>query len=90
MEVGVGSVVLSTAGRDAGRLFVVTEIVDEAYVFIADGSLRRVEKPKKKKIKHLKVTDKLNTEIKRKLENKEKVSNAEIRKYLKTINNCNI
>ncbi|HCE34512.1 MAG TPA: RNA-binding protein, partial [Clostridiales bacterium] len=28
MEIGLGSVVLSTAGRDKGRFFIVVEIVD--------------------------------------------------------------
>ena len=50
---GVGMVVKSKAGRDAGRYFVVLKGADEGYVLIADGDLRKVAKPKRKKIKHL-------------------------------------
>ena len=54
MEIGLGSVVLSTAGRDKGRFFIVVEIVDGNYVRIADGEYRPQENAKLKKIKHLK------------------------------------
>ena len=52
----VGSVVYSRAGRDEGRFYVVIEIVDDSFVTIADGDVRKLAKPKKKKIKHLKNT----------------------------------
>lgn len=48
-----GQLVKSKAGRDKGRLFIVVAIVDDQYVTIADGDLRRAEKPKRKKIRHL-------------------------------------
>ena len=38
----LGSVVRSRAGRDRDRFFVVVGIVDEHYVLIADGDLRKV------------------------------------------------
>ena len=49
----VGRVVLSRAGRDAGRALVVLDIVDDQHVRVADGALRTVAQPKKKKKKHL-------------------------------------
>jgi ribosomal protein L14E/L6E/L27E len=49
----LGTVVLSKAGRDAGRYFVVVGQVDSQYVLIADGDLRKLASPKKKKLKHL-------------------------------------
>ncbi len=48
-----GDVVLSRAGRDSGRAFVVLEAIDENYVLIVDGRLRTLERPKKKKRMHL-------------------------------------
>ena len=48
-----GRVVLSTQGRDEGRYFVVLEVIDENYVLMADGLTRKVDHPKKKKVKHL-------------------------------------
>lgn len=48
-----GRVVLSTQGRDAGRYFVVLQVIDEQFVLMADGLTRKIAHPKKKKIKHL-------------------------------------
>ena len=50
-------IALSLRGRDAGNYFIITEIVDRDYVMIADGKVRRVEKPKKKKLKHLRIDE---------------------------------
>lgn len=52
MDIVSGSIVLSKAGRDRERLFVVLSI-DDNFALIADGKIRRVEKPKKKKLRHL-------------------------------------
>lgn len=49
----IGAIVLSRAGRDRGRAFVVTEVLDSEYVRMADGRLRTLDRPKKKKRKHL-------------------------------------
>jgi len=54
----VGDIVLAIAGRDSERLFLVTGILDENYVYIADGKSRKADFPKKKKIKHIKLVKK--------------------------------
>mgnify|MGYP001022085564 FL=1 len=82
MDIVLGQVVYSKAGRDEGRVFIITGIIDDKYVYICDGQLRRIENPKKKKIKHLDITD-LNIEyLAQKLNSGIKISNAEIRKAL--------
>ena len=48
-----GQVVLSAAGRDAGRLFLVLS-VDGGFALIADGRVRKLEAPKRKRLRHLK------------------------------------
>lgn len=48
-----GRVVLSTQGRDEGRYFIVLEVIDKNFVLMADGLTRKIDHPKKKKIKHL-------------------------------------
>lgn len=50
----IGDIVISTAGRDAGKYFVVVGIAEGQYRLVCDGKLRKISKPKKKKIKHLK------------------------------------
>ena len=52
MDITVGTLVFSKAGRDKGEMFL-TLSVENGYAYIADGDLRRVEKPKKKKLIHL-------------------------------------
>ena len=53
-----GDIVRARAGRDSGKLFVVAGILDESYVFIADGKSRMADSPKKKKIKHIELEKK--------------------------------
>ncbi len=48
-----GRVVLSTQGRDEGRYFIVLKVIDEQFVLMADGLTRKLDHPKKKKVKHL-------------------------------------
>ncbi len=82
MNVMLGQVVCSKAGRDEGRFFIIIGIVDDKYVLVSDGDLRRFENPKKKKIKHLDITSILLEALSQKLKDSIKVTNAEIRKAL--------
>jgi len=51
-EYEFGRLVLSLAGHDKGRVFVILAVEAE-YVILADGKYRTVEKPKRKKKKHV-------------------------------------
>ncbi len=81
MEVKTGSEVRSIAGRDKGGLFIVMS-VDNGYAYLADGDLRRADRPKKKKLKHIQASGKISEFIQNKLESGQKVTNAELRKAL--------
>lgn len=78
----LGKVVHSKSGRDRNRYFIIVGILNEDYVYISDGNLRKIEKPKKKKIKHLIFTDMIAQDIKELITNNKKVSNSMIRKFL--------
>lgn len=82
MDITLGQVVYSKAGRDKGKKFIIVGIIDKAYVLISDGNLRRLEKPKKKKIRHLEGTEDVIKEIGEKLRSGQKVTNSEVRKAL--------
>ena len=84
-SVEVGRVVESKAGRDKGRLLIITGIVDEQYVTIADGDLRVLERPKKKKLKHLRLRPQVLTSIAEKLASGAKVFDAELRSALRAL-----
>lgn len=82
MNVVLGQVVYSKAGRDEGKIFIITGLIDDNYAYICDGDLRRVENPKKKKIKHLVITKNIIDTIAQKISTDRKITNAEIRKLL--------
>jgi large subunit ribosomal protein L14e len=78
----LGTVVLSRAGRDEGRYFVVVGRVDSQYVLVADGDLRKLQNPKKKKIKHLDVKPVTLPTVREKLIRGSGLWDAEIRRDL--------
>ena len=87
MNAAIGQVVYSIAGRDTGKVFVITQVIDINYVLVSDGDLRRVEKPKKKKIRHLKFSSIIVDSIAQKINCGMKLTNADIRKALTDIKN---
>lgn len=56
-NLSIGQIVKSKAGRDKKESFIVYEILNDNYVLIVDGRLRKISKPKKKKVKHLQKTN---------------------------------
>jgi len=50
-----GQVVFSKCGRDKGNVMVILDVQGE-YLYLADGKLRTLERPKKKKAKHVQPT----------------------------------
>ncbi len=77
-----GQVVKSKAGRDKSRVFVIVDIIDDSFVLIADGDLRKLSSPKKKKIKHLVVYNTVLEEFANMLKSNEKINDATVRKLL--------
>ena len=45
--------VISKSGRDQGKSFVVVKVINDRYVSISDGDLRKIENSKKKNVRHL-------------------------------------
>ena len=81
-EIILGQVVRSIAGRDKGKFMVVVNLLPENMLSLADGDLRRVEKNKAKKVKHVAKTNFVIEEINEKLSKGKKVNNAEVRRGL--------
>lgn len=87
--VEIGRAAISTAGRDKDRYFVIIGIIDEQYVYIADGELRTKDHPKKKKLKHLRLCSKVFEGIAGKLKTGVKVFDAEIRSVIRSFKSEN-
>lgn len=81
----LGRVVYSDAGRDIGNYFIIVGIIDENYVYISDGSLRKIQNPKKKKVKHLIFSDIIVEDLKEMILAGENVSNKRIKKFLQSV-----
>ncbi len=75
----VGRMCLSKSGRDKGRYFMITSVIDNEYVMIADGVVRKLANPKKKKLKHLKLKPVVLEGIAKKLNEGMKVFDAELK-----------
>ncbi len=47
-----GMLAKSTAGHDSGNVYIIVE-TDAHYVYLADGKIRTLDRPKRKKRKHV-------------------------------------
>ena len=74
-EIQKSDIVLSQSGRDQGRMMVVLD-TDADYLLLADGRLRRVESPKRKKRKHVRFVSHGQEELARRLREGAKLSNC--------------
>ena len=77
-----GRIVLSTQGRDAGRYFVILKVIDDQYVLMSDGSTRKTDHLKRKKIKHLHPKPLMADAIAKQLLEGQTPADSEIRKAL--------
>ena len=80
----IGDVVFSTAGRDQGCLFYVVSTEDQ-YVTLVNGRNRPLEKPKRKKRKHVVKVLRSETRVAEKLRSGDKVLNGELRRDLASL-----
>lgn len=78
----IGRIVYSRAGRDAGSHYVIVQYIDDTHVAIANGCLRKVDNPKKKKMKHLVARPAVLTSIAENLQSGKQVLDADVRKGL--------
>lgn len=81
MEVSRADIVQSMAGRDRGKLFYVMK-TEGVYVLIANGKDRKVERPKRKKLKHVRRVTRPETRVAEKIARGDKVLNSELRRDL--------
>ncbi|MFA9424302.1 MAG: hypothetical protein ACERLG_12040 [Sedimentibacter sp.] len=83
-DLKVGQIVKSKTGRDKGRNFLIFEVLDEHFVLVCDGDLRKLSAPKKKKVKHLAIYNTVLTEFANKLQSNENLNDAYIRMLLES------
>lgn len=81
-DLRIGQIVKSKAGRDKDKVFIICEILDEQFVFVCDGDLRKLNSPKKKKVKHLMIYNTVLTEFAYKLQSNENLDDAYVRRLI--------
>ena len=77
----ISDVVVSTAGHDEGQLFYVIDM-DDQFLYLANGKDRTLDKPKRKKRKHVQKVLRSETRVAEKLIHGDKVLNSELRRDL--------
>ena len=77
----ISDVVLSTTGRDKGKIFFVIGIEGDMLLLV-NGKDRTLEKPKRKKRKHVQKVLRAENGVADKIRNGDKVLNSELRKEL--------
>ena len=75
MDITVGTLAYSKAGRDKQNMFLVLKL-ENGYAYVADGDMRKAEKPKKKKLIHLQKTNYVYENV------SENIENFEIRRII--------
>ena len=80
-DIGISDVVVSKAGRDQGQWFYVVDM-DQSFLFLANGKDRTVDKPKRKKRKHVEKVLRSETRVAGKILSGDKVLNSELRREL--------
>ena len=80
-DIIISDVVVSTAGRDQGEWFYVID-EDPIYLMLANGKDRTLDKPKRKKRKHVQKVLRSETRVAAKILEGNKVLNSELRRDL--------
>ena len=80
-DILISDVVMTTAGRDAGQWFYVID-ADPVFLLLANGKDRTLEKPKRKKRKHVQKVLRSETRVAEKIRSGDKVLNGELRRDL--------
>lgn len=81
MDIAISNIVRSTAGRDKGDLFFVLATEGD-FLLLADGKRRRVENPKRKRLRHVVPTGLDAGAAAERIRSNEKVTNSELRKAI--------
>ncbi|WP_167955458.1 KOW domain-containing RNA-binding protein [Anaerosporobacter faecicola] len=78
----VGKLAFSKAGHDKDSIYVIIKS-DQEYVYLVDGVYKKLEKPKKKRIKHIQIINEIPANIAECLETGRKVTDEDIKRAIK-------
>lgn len=82
MELRKGMLAISKAGHDKDCWYVVLNI-EENHASLVNGKTKKIENPKRKKLKHLQPVNKIPEVLQEKLQKEEAWTNEEIKRAIK-------
>ena len=74
----------SLAGHDHSNVYIIVD-ADNEYVYLVDGKLKKVDNPKKKKIKHIQIIKRTDDTITDKINNNIALTNEDIKYAIKKL-----
>ncbi len=81
MQYKPGMMARSLAGHDQNQVYVILK-EEGTYEYLADGKIRTVDRPKKKKKKHVQLISTIPMELAYKIESGEAIRNEEIKRVI--------
>lgn len=84
MDLSIGQIVYSKSGRDKKRVFIVLKVEGD-YLYLSDGKLRLVDKPKKKKAIHVQPTNEVSKVVSDIIIAGKLLKNSDVKQALKNV-----
>lgn len=78
----IGKFATSKSGHDKDTLYIIIK-EDDKYVYLTDGELKPLDKPKKKYRKHIQIINRIDETIQNKLDTKQCIYNEDIKRAIK-------
>ena len=79
----IGKLVISNSGRDKNQMYIIVDNIDDSYYLLSNGKTKKIQMPKKKKLKHFDVLGDAEDHIKTALVAKDKGADLKIKRFLK-------
>lgn len=75
----IGQIVRVVQGREVDQFAVIINIINDRFVLLADGEKRKYDKPKRKNLQHIELTDYISREVENSLLETGRVTNGKLR-----------
>jgi len=85
VNISIGQLVTSNAGRDQTNIYLVIGILQNNYLLLVNGRERKFKNPKQKNIRHVNVLNSIAQGVAEKIQSGMKITDEEIRQAIKAL-----
>ena len=85
MNILMGQLVTSNAGRDQADVYLVIGLKQSKYLLLVNGRERKLNNPKQKNIRHVNVLEAIALDVAEKLQSDMKITDEEVRQAIKVL-----